>query len=56
MPYQPSFSEAMLAFAARNQVNPIIEKFPLTKAGVEEAVERLQSGRMRYRGVLTNEQ
>ncbi|KAF8894296.1 NADP-dependent alcohol dehydrogenase [Mucidula mucida] len=51
-----SMHEAMLAFAARNQVNPIIEKFPLTKAGVEEAVERLQSGRMRYRGVLTNEQ
>ncbi|KAF8878827.1 hypothetical protein CPB85DRAFT_1498560 [Mucidula mucida] len=51
-----SMHEAMLAFAARNQVNPIIEKFPLTKAGVEEAVERLQSGRMRYRGALTNEQ
>ncbi|KAF9025796.1 GroES-like protein [Hymenopellis radicata] len=51
-----SMHEDMLSFAARNQVAPIIEKFPLTKGGVVEAVERLQSGKMRYRGVLTNEQ
>ncbi len=46
----------MLEFAARHQVTPIIEKFPLTKAGVVDAVKRLQAGGMRYRGVVTNEQ
>lgn len=44
----------MLAFAARNKVYPTIEKFPMTKDGVSEAVLRLQEGKMRYRGVLTH--
>ncbi|KIY64734.1 NADP-dependent alcohol dehydrogenase [Cylindrobasidium torrendii FP15055 ss-10] len=45
----------MLDFCGRNKVFPVIEKFPLTRDGVTEAVEKLQSGKMRYRGVLTNE-
>ncbi|KIY61354.1 NADP-dependent alcohol dehydrogenase [Cylindrobasidium torrendii FP15055 ss-10] len=47
--------QEMLNFCGRNKVFPIIEKFPLTKEGVVEAVDKLNSGNMRYRGVLTNE-
>ena len=42
----------MLEFAAVHNVKPIIEKFPLTKEGIEAAFEHLDHGEMRYRGVL----
>ncbi|KAJ7180832.1 NADP-dependent alcohol dehydrogenase [Mycena filopes] len=42
----------MLEFAARHGVNPIIERFPMTKTGVEEGMAKLREGKMRYRGVL----
>ncbi|KAJ7071994.1 putative NADP-dependent alcohol dehydrogenase C 2 [Mycena amicta] len=42
----------MLDFAARNGIAPIIETFPMTKAGVEEGMQKLRDGKMRYRGVL----
>jgi D-arabinose 1-dehydrogenase-like Zn-dependent alcohol dehydrogenase len=42
----------MLNFAARNHITPIVEKFPLTKSGVEDAMARLREGKMRYKGVL----
>ncbi|KAG7451203.1 NADP-dependent alcohol dehydrogenase [Guyanagaster necrorhizus] len=45
----------MLDFSARNNICPIIEKFPMTTEGITEAIERLGSGRLRYRGVLTNQ-
>ncbi|TVY15428.1 putative formaldehyde dehydrogenase AdhA [Lachnellula arida] len=44
--------QAMLSFAAKNGVKPKIEKFPMTKAGVTEAMQKLRDGKMRYRGVL----
>ena len=44
--------QAMLAFAAKHQIRPQIEKFPLTKQGVADAMERLREGKVRYRGVL----
>lgn len=43
---------AMLQFAAKQGVRPIIEKFPMTHAGVEEAMAKLREGKVRYRGVL----
>lgn len=43
---------AMLRFAARQGVKPIIEKFPMTRAGVEEAMAKLRDGKVRYRGVM----
>lgn len=43
---------AMLRFAAKQGVKPIIEKFPMTHTGVEEAMAKLRDGKMRYRGVL----
>lgn len=44
--------QAMLAFAAKHGIKPQIEKFPLTKDGVVDAMARLRDGKMRYRGVL----
>lgn len=46
----------MLDFAARHNIQPIIQKFPMTVAGVEEALDIVQAGKMRYRGVLEAEQ
>ncbi|KAJ7757174.1 hypothetical protein B0H14DRAFT_2540610 [Mycena olivaceomarginata] len=37
-------------------VKPIIERFPLTKAGVEKGMEKLRAGKMRYRGMLVVEE
>ncbi|CAG8974092.1 hypothetical protein HYALB_00011614 [Hymenoscyphus albidus] len=42
----------MLAFAALHQIRPVIEKFPLTTEGIEEAMAKLEKGGMRYRAVL----
>ncbi|KAF5361139.1 hypothetical protein D9758_009034 [Tetrapyrgos nigripes] len=47
--------QKMLDFAARNEIHVMAEKFPLTLKGVNEAVEKLKSGKMRYRGVLIPE-
>ncbi|KIK64124.1 hypothetical protein GYMLUDRAFT_259152 [Collybiopsis luxurians FD-317 M1] len=43
----------MLEFADRNQIQPIIEKFPMTEEGINEAVQKLKDGKMRYRGVIS---
>ena len=43
---------AMLSFAAKHGIKPQIEKFPLTKDGIVDAMARLRDGKMRYRGVL----
>ncbi|OAP54667.1 hypothetical protein AYL99_11115 [Fonsecaea erecta] len=42
----------MLDFAASHGVKPIIQTFPLTESGVDEAFRTLEEGKMRYRGVL----
>ena len=47
----PSDSEDTLRFAALAGVRPMIERFPLEKAG--EAYERMRSGQARFRVVLT---
>ncbi|KAJ7105426.1 chaperonin 10-like protein [Mycena crocata] len=47
-----SVHKKMLTFAARHHIKPIIERFPMTKSGVEEGMARLREGKMRYRGVL----
>ncbi|KAF8199818.1 NADP-dependent alcohol dehydrogenase [Mycena galopus ATCC 62051] len=47
-----SVHRKMLDFAARHNIKPIIERFPLTKSGVEEGLAKLREGKMRYRGVL----
>ena len=42
----------MLDFAARNNIMPIIQKYRMTVEGIEEALDVIQAGKMRYRGVL----
>lgn len=44
--------QRMLDFAALHGIAPIVEKFPLSEKGIEEAMEKLESGKMRFRGVL----
>ena len=41
----------MLEFSGRHQIKPIVETFPMSK--VNEALEHLESGKARYRIVLT---
>lgn len=43
----------MLEFAARHGVEPVTEEFPLTR--VNDAMDRLRSGKARYRVVLRND-
>ncbi|CAK5266041.1 unnamed protein product [Mycena citricolor] len=47
-----SVHRRMLDFAARNHIEPMIEKFSMTKEGVEEGMARLRDGKVRYRAVL----
>jgi len=42
----------MLGFAAANDIKTVVETFPMTKDGILEALERLTSGKLRYRAVL----
>jgi alcohol dehydrogenase (NADP+) len=46
---------AMLEFAARHKIEPVIEEFPMTLEGAAAAFEKLEAGKMRYRGVLVRE-
>lgn len=43
----------MLEFAARHHVEPVVEHFPMSK--VNDAFERLRSGKARYRVVVQND-
>ncbi|KAF5372136.1 hypothetical protein D9758_005073 [Tetrapyrgos nigripes] len=47
--------QRMLEFSARNGVHVMAEKFPMTLKGINEALEKLKNGKMRYRGVLIPE-
>ncbi|GKZ23596.1 hypothetical protein AbraIFM66951_009869 [Aspergillus brasiliensis] len=44
--------QELLEFAARLDIKPTIMTFPLTKNGLEEAIEKLRAGNIRYRAVL----
>jgi uncharacterized zinc-type alcohol dehydrogenase-like protein len=49
----PATTAAMLEFAARHNIEPITEFFPMSK--VNDAFEHLKSGKARYRIVLEND-
>ena len=49
----PSAAARMIAFCARHSIAPIIEKFPMSR--INDALERLRSGKARYRVVLEND-
>lgn len=42
-----------LKFAARHNIRPWIEEFPMTANGLNSALDLLQAGKIRYRAVLT---
>lgn len=45
----------MLEFAARHGIKPMLMKFPMTVDGIEDAMQTLRDGKMRYRGVVVPE-
>jgi uncharacterized zinc-type alcohol dehydrogenase-like protein len=49
----PTAIDDMLEFSARHSIAPITETFPMSQ--INEAFERLRSGKARYRLVLENE-
>jgi uncharacterized zinc-type alcohol dehydrogenase-like protein len=49
----PTTIDHMLEFSARHSIAPITEKYPMSK--INDAIERLRSGKARYRIVLTND-
>jgi uncharacterized zinc-type alcohol dehydrogenase-like protein len=49
----PATTRTMLEFIARHHIKPVTEEFPMSK--VNEAMERLRSGKARYRIVLKND-
>jgi uncharacterized zinc-type alcohol dehydrogenase-like protein len=49
----PANMREMLLFTSRHSIEPMIESYPLTK--VNDAMERLRSGKARYRIVLDND-
>jgi uncharacterized zinc-type alcohol dehydrogenase-like protein len=49
----PTAIDRMLEFCARHSVLPVVENFPLSK--INDAFERLRSGKAHYRIVLTND-
>lgn len=45
----------LLRFASRHDIKPTIVKFPMTQEGVQDAIDTLKEGKMRYRGVLVRD-
>ena len=48
--------KSLLQFAAAKSIHPQVMTFPLTKEGIEQALQELRDGNMRYRGVLVRDQ
>ncbi|PYH40866.1 alcohol dehydrogenase [Aspergillus saccharolyticus JOP 1030-1] len=46
---------SLLAFAAQKKITPTTMTFPMTPAGIEDAMQTLREGKMRYRGVLVRD-
>ena len=42
----------MLNFAARHGVRPIVMEWQMNEEGIEDAMDVLRTGKMRYRGLL----
>ena len=42
----------MLEFVALHHIKPIVQEFPMTEGGITDALNKLETGEMRYRGVL----
>lgn len=55
LPAAPFLQREMLDFASFHGIRPIIEIFPMSEEGANEAMEKLRLGKMRYRGVLARD-
>lgn len=42
----------MLTFSARNGIKPVIQQFPMTEEGIQEAIDKLEKGEVHFRAVL----
>lgn len=42
----------MLKFAALHQIKPVIQEFPLSEAGIQDAMDKLEKGEVHFRAVL----
>ncbi len=42
----------MLQFAAQHGIKPVVETFPMTEAGLREAMDKLDAGKVNFRAVL----
>jgi uncharacterized zinc-type alcohol dehydrogenase-like protein len=49
----PATTASMLEFCARHDIAPVTETFPMSR--VNEALARVESGKVRYRVVLEND-
>ncbi|USZ15791.1 NAD(P)-dependent alcohol dehydrogenase [Moraxella sp. FZFQ2102] len=49
----PIHLRTMMDFAARKQIHPVVEEFPMSE--INDAIRHLQSGKARYRVVLKND-
>ncbi|ESZ93699.1 NADP-dependent alcohol dehydrogenase [Sclerotinia borealis F-4128] len=47
-----SAHKQMLEFAAFHEIKPIVQTFPMTEAGIAEAMDKLDKGKVYYRAVL----
>lgn len=45
----------MLQFAALHKISPILEKYPMNEKSINEAMDKLNEGNVRYRGVFIPE-
>ncbi len=43
----------MLNFTAMHDIRPVVMEWPMNEKGIEEAIQSLQTGKVRYRAVLT---
>ncbi|KAF5621074.1 ADH7-NADP(H)-dependent alcohol dehydrogenase [Fusarium tjaetaba] len=55
LPAAPNVQREMLSFSVLHGMQLVIEAFPFTEGGINEAMEKLRQGEMRYRGVLVME-
>lgn len=49
---EPVSIKEMLKFCVKHDIRPQIEKFPMTKEGITQAMQKLNDGKMRYRAVV----
>lgn len=44
--------QKMLEFVALHNIKPMVQEFPMSVSGINEAFKKLEAGEIRYRGVL----